>query len=67
MNAILRSHAIDPDPMRADDFEAFFQARAHALLARIEGAMGKPVARDAVEPEYADLFSSSASGASAPR
>jgi hypothetical protein len=65
MNAILRSHAIDPDPMRADDFEAFFQA--HAVLARIEGAMGKPVARDAVEPEYADLFSSGASGASAPR
>lgn len=49
MDEILQSHVIDPVPLRADDFDRFFQARAKALLERIERAMGKPVARDLVE------------------
>lgn len=49
MREILESHVIDPDALMNDDFEAFFQARQGALLERIEAAMGKPVARDAVE------------------
>jgi hypothetical protein len=57
MNEILCSHAIQPQTLRNDDFEAFFRTRADALLERIEQAMGKPVARDAVEPEYAHIFS----------
>jgi hypothetical protein len=56
MNEILSSHAIDPKDLRNDRFEAFFQDRANALLERIENAMDKPVARDAVEPEYAEMF-----------
>jgi hypothetical protein len=51
MDAILRSHLIEPGALRADDFDAFFQARAAALLERIEEAMGKPVAGELVEPD----------------
>jgi hypothetical protein len=50
MNAILRSHMIDPAPMRADDFEAFLRYRAGALLDLVEKATGKQVSgRDADE------------------
>lgn len=41
MNLLLVSHRIDAKALRADDFEAFYQARKKALLALIEGAMGK--------------------------
>lgn len=41
LDEILRSHVIDPATLRADDFNAFFQAREKALLERIEKAMGK--------------------------
>ncbi|MCB1919592.1 MAG: DUF262 domain-containing protein [Candidatus Competibacteraceae bacterium] len=41
MNAILGSHFIPADPLRADDFTAFYQARKQNLLALIEKAMGK--------------------------
>lgn len=50
MDTILRSHLIEPDAIRSDDFDAFFATRQNALLDRIEKAMGKPVARDAVLP-----------------
>ncbi len=54
MDDILRSHVIEPVHVRADDFDAFFQAREAALLARIENAMGKPIAREALpEPTEA--------------
>lgn len=41
VNQILRSHAIDPDTLRQDDFERFYQARLAALLQLIGKAMGK--------------------------
>jgi hypothetical protein len=53
MNAILRSHLINPSALRADDFDTFFAEREQALLQRIEQAMGKPVARSMVESEPA--------------
>ncbi|MCL1467560.1 GmrSD restriction endonuclease domain-containing protein [Argonema galeatum] len=43
IDEILRSHVIDPVALRADDFDAFFQARQKALLERIEKAMGKNI------------------------
>lgn len=43
MDAILRSHVIDVDAMRKDDFDAFYAARKAGLLKRIEQAMKKPV------------------------
>lgn len=48
MDDILRSHVIEPAHLRADDFNAFFQAREAALLTRIENAMGKAIAREAM-------------------
>jgi hypothetical protein len=41
MDALLASHRVDAKALRADDFSAFYQARKAALLALIEGAMGK--------------------------
>ncbi|MGH8432978.1 MAG: GmrSD restriction endonuclease domain-containing protein [Pseudomonas sp.] len=41
MNAILKSHFIDPQSMRADDFERFFAERQQRLLAIVARAMGK--------------------------
>lgn len=43
MDDIIRSHVADPAAMRANDFEAFHDAREQALLDRIEQAMGKAV------------------------
>lgn len=48
MDDILCSHVIEPAHLRADNFDDFFQAREKALLARIEKAMGKPIAREAL-------------------
>lgn len=42
MNALLTSHRISVDAIRADDFDAFYAARKAALLQMIEVAMGKP-------------------------
>jgi hypothetical protein len=53
MDEILQSHLIDPKTLRADDFDTFFRRPSQALLERIEKAMGKPVARDIVEPDEA--------------
>src|SRR5262249_49065164 len=46
LDAILRSHLIEPAHLRADDFEAFFQARMDTLVSLVAGAMGKPVVQD---------------------
>lgn len=46
MDPLLRSHAIDPHFMRADDFDGFMKARAEGLLSLIETAMGKPLPRE---------------------
>jgi hypothetical protein len=55
MDAILQSHVIEPAPLRGDDFLAFFKAREKALLDRVEAAMGKPIARELVQPQIEDL------------
>ncbi|MDF5720709.1 MAG: HNH endonuclease domain-containing protein [Rhizonema sp. PD37] len=46
MDKLLRSHVIDPDALRADDFDKFFQTRHKMLLERIEKAMGKTLLYD---------------------
>jgi hypothetical protein len=60
MDEILRSHVIEPESLRNDDFDAFFNKREEALLDRIEKAMGKLIAREAVEdgipPEVIDYL-----------
>lgn len=51
LDAILRSHDIDPLLLREDDFESFFRSRFERLVKQIEEAMGKPANR---QPERAD-------------
>ncbi|MGK7930115.1 MAG: hypothetical protein AB4041_01600 [Microcystaceae cyanobacterium] len=41
IDEILRSHLIEPQWLRKDDFEGFFQARTRQLLTIVEMAMGK--------------------------
>lgn len=41
VDEMLRSHRIEPDLLRQDDFEGFFEQRSTALLGRLHEAMGK--------------------------
>ncbi len=50
MDAILRTHLIEPKHLRSDNFAEFFSARRSALLSLIEGAMGKQAIQGGVEP-----------------
>ncbi len=47
LDDILRSHLIDPEHLRRDDFDAFFDARLRALSDIVGDAMGKPVVVEA--------------------
>lgn len=46
LDTILRSHLIDPDHLRADDFDAFWTARRRALSDMIAEAMKKRVVEE---------------------
>ena len=59
MNEILGSHLLDPDTLRADDFDQFFEKRSRTLLSEIEKAMGKP-AREEVPEEGEDAVDEAA-------
>ncbi len=43
LDEILRTHLIDPAHLRADDFDAFYETRAEALVGLVSAAMDKPV------------------------
>lgn len=49
MDEMLRSHVIEPELLRSDNFQEFMNHRQRALLERIEQAMGKPIAWDSIE------------------
>ena len=49
LDALLGSHAVPADRLRADDFHGFFKARRESLCALVEAAMDKPVPRDVEE------------------
>jgi hypothetical protein len=51
LDDIVATHLIDPKLLRANDFNAFFQARSAALLALIESAMGKRAVSPQDAPE----------------
>lgn len=55
LDAYLRSHLIDPDLLRRDDFPSFMYDRQKRLLTLIEQAMGKPVYRGDVAEEGEDI------------
>jgi hypothetical protein len=42
LNSFLRSHLIDPNDLRSDNFDSFMVARQEQLLILIEQATGKP-------------------------
>ena len=46
MNSILTSHQIPCEPLRSDDFDAFYSMRKQALIKLIEKVTGKSVQRD---------------------
>jgi hypothetical protein len=43
LDDVLATHLLDPDALRAADFDAFFKHRRAALISLISEAMGKPV------------------------
>ena len=43
IDGFLRTHLIEPDLLRANDFEGFYRARQAALLGLIEEATGQSV------------------------
>lgn len=45
LDEVLRTHAINPATLRADDFYAFYAARSAKLLGLVEAAMGKSAVR----------------------
>lgn len=51
LDAVLRSHDIEPALLRTDDFERFFNVRFEALVRQVEEAMGKPVNRNDLRDE----------------
>lgn len=46
LDKILRTHLIEPEHLRADDFDTFFNTRIKALSELISEAMGKPVVEE---------------------
>ncbi|WCS26729.1 DUF262 domain-containing protein [Methylobacterium sp. NMS14P] len=50
LDTYLRSHAIDPARLRADDFHGFFAARLDGLLDLIDDATKRPALRDVPPP-----------------
>lgn len=48
LDRILQSHCITLETLRCDDFEAFFQARAEALMELISKAMGKNLSLESI-------------------
>ncbi|MDP6132090.1 MAG: DUF262 domain-containing protein [Dehalococcoidia bacterium] len=46
LDQILRTHLIEPEHLRNDDFEAFYEARQSSLVSLVANAMGKAVVED---------------------
>ena len=42
MDRILRTHLMDPQPLRDDDYDGFIESRRQLILSRVAEAMGKP-------------------------
>ncbi len=51
LDDILRSHLIDPETLRNDNFDGFIEKRRTALAGLISNTMGKPLAEHALSPE----------------
>ena len=51
LDDIVQTHLIDPEHLRAADFDAFYAARSAELIALIEDALGKRAIPAATAPE----------------
>nr|WP_316643098.1 DUF262 domain-containing protein [uncultured Roseateles sp.] len=54
LDEMLRTHLIEPEHLRSDNFPAFFEARSKALAGLVAEAMQKPVVEDAGSNEIED-------------
>lgn len=54
LDDMLRSHTLEPEFLRQDDFEGFFAARTKALMELVGKAMGKNLIIEAFEPSVAE-------------
>ncbi|MBP8959356.1 MAG: DUF262 domain-containing protein [Bacteroidales bacterium] len=55
-DAILKSHAVNPDFLYNDDFNEFFTDRKERILSKIEAAMGKAIVRSQTESEEGEFI-----------
>ena len=55
IDELLRTHIVNPDIIRTDDFYAFIEDRKESILQRIEKAMGKEIIRNS-SPEIDDGY-----------
>lgn len=55
VDAIIRTHGIEPARLRADDFAGHFEHRKEFLIGLIEAATGKPVLRDVGDRSAAEI------------
>lgn len=62
LHEMLRSHAIDPEKLRLDDFEGFFASRTKALMELISKAMGKRLTSEPFEPSHQDYKNGNGNG-----
>jgi hypothetical protein len=51
LDEVLRTHLIEPEFLRKDDFEGFFENRMQALSGLVADAMGKPVVEESGSDE----------------
>lgn len=54
MDRLLHSHALSPEMLRQDNFDAFIEDRSRRLSEVIEKAMGKPVVRGLEMADFGD-------------
>lgn len=57
LDGYLKSHCIDPDKLRSDDFEGFLAARRKALLKLVADATGHAVNLDHASPDEGEELS----------
>ena len=55
IDAVIATHGVDPEALRADDFDAHFAYRKEYLLGLIESVMGKKCQRDEGEVDVKRL------------
>jgi hypothetical protein len=51
MDELLHSHRINPELLRSDAFDAFYEQRRRDLLELIGAVIGKPIAIDSLQPD----------------